>query len=61
MAIDITSDRIDRGTVQFELSDITIHSGASWSIINSGRSILRGDLTVESDAGFYITLTSSIV
>ncbi|KAK6868664.1 Hyphally regulated cell wall protein 3, partial [Candida tropicalis] len=61
LAIDITSDRIDRGTVQFELSDITIHSGASWSIINNGRSILRGDLTVESDAGFYITSTSSIV
>ncbi|KAK6891652.1 Cell wall protein RBR3, partial [Candida tropicalis] len=60
-AIDITSDRIDRGTLQLELSDITIHSGASWSIINNGRSILRGDLTVESDAGFYITSTSSIV
>ena len=57
-ALDITLDRIDRGTVDVSVGDITIHSPASWSIINNAISTIVGNLDVQSGAGFYITLTS---
>lgn len=60
-SLDITSDRVDRGTIDIGLGDTTIHSGASWSIINNAITALAGSLTVESDAGFYITLTSPLI
>ncbi|MCP8719464.1 MAG: hypothetical protein M5F18_09250, partial [Asgard group archaeon] len=58
---DITVDTVDRGSISLSVGDINIHTGASWSIINNAVSALAGSLNVESDAGFYITLTSPLI
>ncbi|ABN67653.2 hyphally regulated cell wall protein, partial [Scheffersomyces stipitis CBS 6054] len=61
LAIDITSPRIDRGVVNLSIGDITIESGAYWSIVDNAVSVLAGDLDVKDDAGFYITSTQSLI
>ncbi|KAK6872148.1 Cell wall protein RBR3, partial [Candida tropicalis] len=61
LALDITSDRIDRGVIDLSIGDITIHAPASWSIINNAISTIVGNLKVESGAGFYISSTSPIL
>ena len=57
LALVITQNRVDRGTLDLSVGDITINSGA-WSIINNAISTLVGSLTVQPNAGLYITLTS---
>ena len=57
-ALEITEDRIDRGAFDINLGDIRVHSGASWSFVDRAISAFVGELHVEHDAGFYITLTN---
>ncbi|KHC44619.1 hypothetical protein W5O_02308, partial [Candida albicans Ca6] len=54
-AIDIYQNQVSRGTIDLSIGAITIHSGAYWSIIDNAISALVGTLTVQQDAGFYIT------
>ncbi|KGU28966.1 hypothetical protein MG7_02317, partial [Candida albicans P34048] len=54
-AIDIYQNQVSRGTINLSIGAITIHSGAYWSIIDNAISALVGTLTVQQDAGFYIT------
>ena len=61
LALVITQNRVDRGTLDLSVGDITINSGASWSIINNAISTLVGSLTVQPNAGLYITLTSPLL
>ncbi|EMG47609.1 hypothetical protein G210_1984, partial [Candida maltosa Xu316] len=60
-ALDVTSNRVDRGSISLNLGSITIHSGASWSIINNAVSAFVGSLDVQSGAGLYITSTSPLI
>ena len=61
LAADITSPTIDRGVVNLSIGDITIESGAYWSIIDNAVSVLAGNLDVKTDAGFYISSTQSLI
>ncbi|KHC79858.1 hypothetical protein I503_05324, partial [Candida albicans SC5314] len=61
LALVITQNRVDRGTLDLSVGDITINSGASWSIINNAISTLVGSLTVQPNAGLYITSTSPLL
>ncbi|EMG48043.1 hypothetical protein G210_1465, partial [Candida maltosa Xu316] len=61
LALEISSNTVDRGTIALNVGDITIDSGASWSIINNAVSTLVGSLDVQPDAGFYITSTSPLI
>ncbi|EDK44380.1 hypothetical protein LELG_02559 [Lodderomyces elongisporus NRRL YB-4239] len=60
-AITISLDRVTRGTINLSIGDITINSGAYWSIIDNAVSAFVGDLTVQSDAGFYISSTNPLL
>ncbi|KAK6875044.1 Hyphally regulated cell wall protein 3, partial [Candida tropicalis] len=55
--IDITEDKVDRGAIDLSAGDITIHSGASWSIINNALTSILGSVEVQEEAGLYITST----
>ena len=59
--IDITEDKVDRGAIDLSAGDITIHSGASWSIINNALTSILGSVEVQEEAGLYITLTSPLL
>ncbi|RCK66484.1 Cell wall protein RBR3 [Candida viswanathii] len=58
--LEIATNRVDRGNTSLSVGDITIKSGLSWSVIDNAVSTLTGDLNVEPNAGFYITLGSSL-
>ncbi|EMG47096.1 hypothetical protein G210_2629, partial [Candida maltosa Xu316] len=60
-ALDVTENRVDRGVISLNFGDITIHSGASWSIINNAISTFVGSLDVHSDAALYISSTSPLI
>ncbi|KHC67927.1 hypothetical protein MGS_05309, partial [Candida albicans P78042] len=61
LALVITQNRVDRGVLDVSVGNITINSGASWSIINNAISTLVGSLTVQPNAGLYITSTSPLL
>ena len=54
----ITENRIDRGKLNFEIQDITIKSGAFWSIVDNSICTFFGSLMVEPQATLYVSLTS---
>lgn len=56
-AIEITQNRVDHGTITTSIGDITIDSGAYWSIIDNSISTFIGNLDIKSNAGLYISLT----
>lgn len=56
-AIEITQNRVDQGTINTKIGDITIDSGAYWSIIDNSISSFIGDLNIKTNAGLYISLT----
>lgn len=60
-AIEITENKVDRGTVTLNLGDITIYPGASWSIIDNAYTNFVGKLDVRDGAGLYISLTSHLL
>ncbi|KGR03355.1 hypothetical protein MG3_05763, partial [Candida albicans P78048] len=60
-AIEITENKVDRGTVTLNLSDITIYPGASWSIIDNAYTSFVGKLDVRDGAGLYISSTSHLL
>lgn len=60
-ALEITENKIDRGTVTLNLGDITIYPGASWSIIDNAYTNFVGKLDVRAGAGLYISLTSHLL
>lgn len=57
----ITENRIDRGKLNFEIQDITIKSGAFWSIVDNSICTFFGSLMVEPQASLYVSLTSPIL
>ncbi|KAG5422141.1 hypothetical protein I9W82_001235 [Candida metapsilosis] len=59
--LDITSNRVDQNSVNLNVGDITIHSGASWSIINNAVTAFVSSLDVQSNAGLYISSTSPLI
>ncbi|KAF6067020.1 Hyphally regulated cell wall protein N-terminal family protein [Candida albicans] len=60
-AIEITENKVDRGTVTLNLGDITIYPGASWSIIDNAYTNFVGKLDVRDGAGLYISSTSHLL
>ena len=60
-AIEITENKVDRGTVTLNLGDITIYPGVSWSIIDNAYTNFVGKLDVRDGAGLYISLTSHLL
>ncbi|CCG25649.1 Iff5 GPI-anchored protein [Candida orthopsilosis Co 90-125] len=61
LGLDITSNTVDRGAVSFNVGDITVHSGAYWSIINNAVSAFVSSLNVQSNAGLFISSTSPLL
>ena len=61
LGLDITSNRVDRSTINLDIGDITIHSGAYWSIINNAISAFVSSLDVQPNAGLYISSTSPLL
>nr|QCW05814.1 Iff01 [Candida metapsilosis] len=61
LGLDITSNRVDQNSVNLNVGDITIHSGASWSIINNAVTAFVSSLDVQSNAGLYISSTSPLI
>ncbi|KAI5954702.1 hypothetical protein KGF57_003917, partial [Candida theae] len=61
MGLDVTTNRVDRGIISLDVGDITIHSGAYWSIINNAVSAFVSSLNVQSNAGLYISSTSPLI
>ncbi|KAK6459805.1 Hyphally-regulated cell wall protein, partial [Scheffersomyces xylosifermentans] len=61
LALEVTSNRVDRGFLTLSIGDITIDSGAYWSIVDNALSVLTGNLDVESGAGFYISSTNNLI
>lgn len=57
-AIEVYDHRVDRGVFDIQFGDIKIYPGATWSLIDRAISAFVGELQVERDAGFYITLTN---
>ncbi|KHC28212.1 hypothetical protein MGQ_05707, partial [Candida albicans P76067] len=60
-AIEITENKVDRGTVTLNLGDITIYPGAFWSIIDNAYTNFVGKLDVRDGAGLYISSTSHLL
>ncbi|EMG49386.1 hypothetical protein G210_5853, partial [Candida maltosa Xu316] len=60
-ALEISTNTVDRGTISLNVGDVTVDSGASWSIINNAVSAFVGSLDVQSNAGLYITSTSPLI
>ena len=61
LAVTITQDTVTSGTINLSVGSITVSSGAYWSIINNAVSAFVGDLTVQSNAGFYISTTNPLI
>lgn len=60
-AIDITENKVDRGSVTLSFGEIIIHPGASWSIIDNAFSNFIGKLDVKAKGALYISLTSHLL
>ena len=60
-AIDITENKVDRGSVTLSFGEIIIHPGASWSIIDNAFSNFIGKLDVKAKSALYISLTSHLL
>ncbi|EMG47705.1 hypothetical protein G210_1877, partial [Candida maltosa Xu316] len=60
-AYEVTENTIDRGAISLNVGDITIKSGAYWSIINNAISAFVGKLDVQENGGLYISSTSPIL
>ncbi|KAI3403118.2 hypothetical protein KGF56_004007 [Candida oxycetoniae] len=61
LGLEITTNTIDRNTISLNVGDITIHSGAYWSIIDNAVAAFVSSITVETNAGLYISSTSPII
>ncbi|KAK6453613.1 Hyphally regulated cell wall protein N-terminal-domain-containing protein [Scheffersomyces xylosifermentans] len=61
LAIDITTQRVDRGFIDLSIGDINIHSGAYWSIVDNALSVIAGNLNVDSGGGFFISSTNNLI
>ncbi|CAL1205630.1 unnamed protein product [Candida parapsilosis] len=59
--LNIATNTIDRGAISLNVGDITINSGAYWSIINNAISAFVSNLEVAPEAGLYISSTSSLI
>lgn len=57
-SLDITVDRIDRGSITITNENINIHSGSFWSIINNAASNFVSNINVESGAALYVSSVS---
>ena len=55
LAVVITEDRVDRGTISVNLGEVTVNLGASWSIINNAVTAFAGKINVQSGGGLYIS------
>ncbi|KAI5968159.1 hypothetical protein KGF57_000242 [Candida theae] len=53
--------RLDRGSLSLNVGDITVHSGAYWSIINNAITAFVSSLTVQPNAGLFISSTSPLI
>ncbi|KGQ81412.1 hypothetical protein MEO_05392 [Candida albicans P94015] len=60
-AIDITENKVDRGSVTLSFGEIIIHPGASWSIIDNAFSNFIGKLDVKAKSALYISSTSHLL
>ncbi|KAI5970594.1 hypothetical protein CANMA_000335 [Candida margitis] len=58
-SLDITKDKIDRGTITINNEDITIRSGAFWSIVNNAITSFISNVNVEPGAALYVSSVSS--
>ena len=61
LGLNIATNTIDRGAISLNVGDITINSGAYWSIINNAISAFVSNLEVAPEAGLYISSTSSLI
>ncbi|KGU23821.1 hypothetical protein MG7_04014, partial [Candida albicans P34048] len=61
LAVVITEDRVDRGSISVNLGEVTVNSGASWSIINNAVTAFAGKINVQSGGGLYISSTSPLL
>lgn len=58
---DIYYDTVARGAYNFGAGPITVHSGATWSIVNNANSAFISSLHVEQDARFFVTSISPLI
>ncbi|KAG5419887.1 hypothetical protein I9W82_001767 [Candida metapsilosis] len=58
-ALEIAKPTVVKGPIDLSVGDIHIKDGASYSVVNNGFSNIVGGLTVDQDAGFYISSTDS--
>ncbi|ABN67654.2 hyphally regulated cell wall protein, partial [Scheffersomyces stipitis CBS 6054] len=61
LAFTVQKPKVDRGSINLSIGDITIQSGSFWSIFDNTVSIFKGDLWVQKNAGFFITSTNKLI
>ncbi|EAZ63274.2 hyphally regulated cell wall protein, partial [Scheffersomyces stipitis CBS 6054] len=59
LALEVTEDTTEVGTISLDVGDITVDAGVYYSIINNALSAIVGNLDVEGS--FYITSTSDLI
>ncbi|CAL1210712.1 unnamed protein product [Candida parapsilosis] len=57
-SLEITKNRIDRGSINLGNEDITIRSGAFWSIINNAGTNFNSNINVDEGGIFYVSSVS---